>query len=151
MSMFSRVKTKTAASSEPVNNSLSDRPSPSVKYNIHAIMQGTVIVIGSQSQPPTAVTIDGPVDGVIDTAHTFTANIEPVTAAQPITYVWQATGQSDVAHLGGISDTIVFTWTSGTTGTQLITATATNDSGSSLGTHVIIFGASKIYLPLIRR
>ena len=120
--------------------------------NIHAIMQGTVIVIGSQSQPPTAVTIDGPVDGVIDAAYTFTATINPVTATQPITVMWQATGQSDVAHLlGEISDTIVFTWTSGTTGTQLITATATNDSGSSLGTHVIIFGASKIYLPLIMR
>ncbi|HZY41142.1 MAG TPA: hypothetical protein VFF59_03990, partial [Anaerolineae bacterium] len=75
----------------------------------------------------------------------------PVTATQPITYMWQATGQSDVAHLGGITDTIVFTWAAGTMGTQLITTTASNDGGSVTGTHFIIFGASKIYLPLVMR
>lgn len=120
--------------------------------DIHPIMQGTVIVIGPQSQPPTEVTIDGPTEGVIDTAaYTFTATINPVTATQPITYMWQATGQSDVAHLGGITDTIVFTWAAGTMGTQLITTTASNDGGSVTGTHFIIFGASKIYLPLVMR
>jgi plastocyanin len=116
----------------------------------HALsMQGAVIVLGAQ--PPTTVTIDGPLSGAVDTAHTFTASVDPITVTQPITYVWQATGQSDVIHHAGLSDTVVFTWTTGITGTQLITATASNDYGSIAGTHLFIINANQIYLPLILR
>ena len=116
---------------------------------IHAFMHGTVVVVSAQ--PPTTVLIDGPFEGVVDTPYTFMASVNPLTATQPITYLWQATGQSDVIHLNGLSDTIVLTWTAGTTGTQWITATASNDSGAALDTHFILFGARKVYLPVVMR
>jgi plastocyanin len=114
-------------------------------------MFGTVVVTGPQPQPPTEAIIDGPTDGVIGQAYTFTATISPVTATQPITYVWRAANQSTVTHHNGLSDTVVFTWTAGVTGTQWITVTASNSDGSVAGNHFIIIGASKIYLPLILR
>ncbi len=45
----------------------------------------------------------------------------------------------------------MFTWTSGTTGTQLITATATNEGGMATETHFIIFNAKHVYLPPVLR
>ncbi len=116
---------------------------------IHTFMHGTVVVVSGK--PPTSVLIDGPFEGVVDTPYTFTASVNPLTATQPITYLWQATGQSDVIHLNSLSDTIVLTWTAGTTGTQWITATASNDSGAALDTHVILFGARKVYVPVVMR
>lgn len=124
-------------------------------YDYHCIyhpvsMKGKVVVLAAGPEPPAAVSIAGPIEGAIDTAYTFTAMVSPITAALPITYFWQATGQSPITHTGGnVSDTIVFTWTSGTTGAQLITATATNAGGTAAGTHVIIFNALRVYLPLV--
>ncbi len=45
----------------------------------------------------------------------------------------------------------MFTWTSGATGTQLITATVTNEGGTAIGSHIIIFNAVHVYLPLVLR
>ncbi len=111
-----------------------------------ALMHGFIVVI----QPPTDVTIAGPIEGTIDTPHVFTATVSPITATLPITYLWKATGQSNVTHVGGLSDTIVFTWPAGTSVTQLITATAVNDGGAAAGTHFIFFTPPhKVYLPLV--
>jgi plastocyanin len=119
---------------------------------VHPFMHGTVIVLAAGSEPPAAVNIAGPFEGAIDTAYTFTATVSPLTATLPITYIWQATDQSPITHTGSdLSDTVMFTWTSGTTGTQLITTTATNEGGTAIGTHVIIFNAVRVYLPLIMR
>ncbi|HTP07927.1 MAG TPA: plastocyanin/azurin family copper-binding protein [Anaerolineae bacterium] len=118
----------------------------------HPFMTGAVVVLAPSSEPPAVVSIDGPIEGAIDTAYTFTATVSPITATLPITYSWQADGQSPITHIGGdLSDTVVFTWTLGTTGTQLITATATNEGGTAIGTHYIIFNAVRVYLPLIMR
>jgi plastocyanin len=115
-----------------------------------ASMKGKVVVLAAGPEPPAAVSITGPIEGVIDTAYAFTATVSPITAAQPITYFWQATGQSSITHTGStVNDTIVFTWTSGTTGTQLITATAANAGGTAAGMHLIIFNAHRVYLPLV--
>ncbi len=124
-------------------------------YDYHCIyhpvlMTGKVVVLPAGPEPPAAVSIAGPIEGVIDTGYTFTATVSPITAGLPITYFWQATGQSPITHAGGnVSNTIMFTWTSGTTGAQLITATATNAGGQATGTHVIIFNARRVYLPLV--
>ena len=119
---------------------------------IHTFMHGTVVVVAAGSEPPAAVSIAGPFEGVINTAYTFTATVSPITATPPITYFWQATGQSPITHSGrDLSDTIMFTWIPGTTGTQLITATAINEEGTAIGTHIIIFNAKRVYLPLITR
>lgn len=119
---------------------------------IHSFMHGTVVVLPAGPKPPAAVSIAGPFEGAIDTAYTFTARVSPLNAALPITYFWRATGQSPITHTGShLSDTVMFTWTSGTTGAQLITTTATNEGGTAIGTHIIIFNAVRVYLPLVQR
>jgi len=88
--------------------------------------------------PAIEVTISGPTTGITNTAYTFTATVSPFTAAQPITYAWQATGQPPVTHTDGLSDTVIFTWP--TSGTRTITVTATNAEETATDTHVITIG-----------
>ena len=103
--------------------------------------------------PPTRVDIAGPLTGTINTAQAFTAAVSPLTATLPITYVWQATGQPLVTHTGGgLNDAVAFTWV--TTGTQAITATATNAGGAIQNTHFMIIedvSEHVVYLPLVLR
>ncbi len=100
--------------------------------NIHAFMHGTVVVLSAVSQQaPQAVNIAGPSGSVANVAHTFTANVSPISTTQPITYLWEATGQTPVTHADkGLSDTLAFTWTAADVGPQLITVTAQNSAGS---------------------
>ena len=83
---------------------------------------------------------------------TFRSKRSP-TATQPITYLWEATGQAAETHTGGgLSDSVAFTWNM--TGTKTITVTATNAGGSVTDTHpVVVSDASgkTIYLPLVIR
>jgi len=90
------------------------------------------------------VDISGPTTGCVQTPYTFTASISPVTAVQPITYIWQATGYDDVVtHTnGGLSDTTPFTWTTG--GTRAITVTAMNRLSTVINTHFITISVSPI-------
>ncbi|CAG0933896.1 Amicyanin-alpha [Thermoflexales bacterium] len=99
---------------------------------IHPAMQGTVVVLAAQpQQAPLSMSIAGPRGGVADVTHTFTATVSPITATQPITYFWQATGQTPVTHTDkGLSDTLAFTWSAAAVGPQLITVTAENSAGS---------------------
>jgi thermitase len=85
--------------------------------------------------PPTGAAVSGPATGLVLAEHAFIAAVSPITAAQPITYAWQETGQSPVTHTGGLSDTATFTWA--TSGTQAITVTATNFGGTVTGTQTI--------------
>ena len=90
--------------------------------------------------PPTSADIVGPTTGLLNTVYTFSATVSPVTATQPITYVWRATGQSPVTHIGGLSDTVSFTWS--TSGTRAITVTATNVGGMVSASHTITIAES---------
>jgi thermitase len=85
--------------------------------------------------PPAEVAIQGPTTGDVLTDYTFVAAVGPVTASQPITYAWRATGQPPVTHTGGLSDTTTFAWPEH--GTQLITVTVTNFGGTATDTHAI--------------
>ncbi len=85
--------------------------------------------------PPIAVTISGPTMGVVGKECAFTANTSPVAAAQPITYVWQATGQSPVTHTNGSNDVVNFIWSA--VGAQFITVTAANEIGAVTGTYAL--------------
>ena len=94
--------------------------------------------------------IDGASSGLVDLNYPFVATVVLPEATQPITYVWQATGQStdptSVTHTGGLSDTISLSWD--TPGEQTITVTATCPAGTFTDTHAIILRLGR-FLPLI--
>jgi plastocyanin len=106
---------------------------------IHPFMQGMVVVLAQQPpQAPLELSVTGPSGGAADIAHAFTAGVSPITATQPITYLWQATGQTSVTHADkGLSDTLSFTWPAADVGPQLITVTAENSAGSVSATYAI--------------
>lgn len=99
--------------------------------------------------PLSGVTIQGPITGSVQTDYTFTAVVTPISATQPITYVWQTAGQPPVTHTGGITDTAVFSWSA--SGAQVLTITASNSvSSATASTTVTILGPQYlIYLPLV--
>ncbi|MFN8441770.1 MAG: S8 family serine peptidase [Caldilineaceae bacterium] len=74
--------------------------------------------------PLISVSLQGATTGLMGAAQSFTAIISPANATLPISYRWQATGQSPVLHGGGTSDQISFTWP--LPGTYQVVVTATN-------------------------
>ncbi len=123
-----------------------------VTKNINA----TLAVCSTSPTPPSSVSLGGPVTGTAFSNITFDATVSPGSATTPITYTWQATGQSLVKHTGGgTSDTIYFIWNM--TGTKAITVTATNALGSATSSRTITIGPSTIvfdhwiYLPTVIR
>lgn len=96
------------------------------------------------------VSIDGPTTGVLGSLHTFIATVAPPTATLPVTYTWrvgESASQRVFTHTGGISDTLVFTWS--VTGTKVITVTAANCESMVSRTHTITLELARIYLPLV--
>ena len=81
--------------------------------------------------------------------YVFTATVSPITATQPVTYLWQATGQTPLEQSSGLSHTVTFTWEA--PGTQTITVTVTNAGGTISSTHVVTVASHKLYLPLLMR
>jgi hypothetical protein len=107
---------------------------------------------------PISVTPIGPALGVVGHSYTFTATVSPLNATLPITYVWQATGQTAQTHTGrGTNDTATFTWPSGVTGVKTITVTVSNRAGTAHGSNTILITQTPIvfnhwvYLPAIIR
>ncbi len=119
---------------------------------IHPFMHGTVVVV-PPPQPPTEVDVTGPSNSATTLPQTFTAAVDPITATQPITYIWEATNQTTMTNTDkGLSDTLTFTWPKLDIGPQMITVTAVNDFGSVSATHAItLVPPSNIYLPLVLR
>jgi hypothetical protein len=103
---------------------------------------GTITV----SVPPTNVIINGPATGAVNTSYTFTATVSPITATQPITYVWRATGQDPMTQTSDLSHTISLTWS--VPSPHIITTTAANGAGAVTNTHIITIHQI-VYLPLI--
>jgi hypothetical protein len=86
--------------------------------------------------PLTAVAISAPSEGSVDEPHTFRAEIQPDNATPPVTYTWQATGQSPVLHTGWRTDEMTFTWSA--TGLKTVTVFAADSSGTIVSdTHTI--------------
>ncbi|MGB0384154.1 MAG: Ig-like domain-containing protein [Ardenticatenaceae bacterium] len=86
-------------------------------------------------EPVTTVDISGPTTGSGNANYAFTATVHPITATQPITYVWQATGLSTVTQIGGTSDTVTFNWSSG--GQKTVSVTVDNGSSPVTSNHAI--------------
>jgi len=82
-----------------------------------------------------SVSLTGPITGVLNTAQAFTATVMPITTTLPITYTWQATGQTPITHTGATTSTVAFTWS--ISGTKIISVTATNGGGTAIATHAI--------------
>ena len=101
--------------------------------------------------PLERVTIGGPATGLINKVYTFTATVSPVTTTQPITYVWQATGQSDVVTTTNApSQAVTFTWNM--TGTKFISVMVTNVGSIVTDVQPIIVSSpplTGIYLPVV--
>lgn len=113
-----------------------------VTQNINA----TLAACSTGPTPPDSVSLAGTASGLPGTAHTFTATVSPGSASTPITYTWQADGQTLVTHTGrGTSDTIQFTWS--TTGTKAITVTATNAGGTATNSRTILINETGTVTP----
>ena len=109
------------------------------------------VEVGSYPTPPDSVVINGLTAGVVNTAYTFTATVNPPTVTTPITYVWRATGQSPVTNTGELTNTVAFTWS--TPALQAITITAANAGGIVTDTHTILISTHPqtytVYLPAV--
>jgi hypothetical protein len=117
--------------------------------NVEGVVSATHYI--NVSAPPTGVSITGPATGVVDTPYSFYAVASPLTATQPLVYVWQASGQT-VVHTSGLSDMVALDWD--TPGAQVLTVTAANAGGLVVSAHVIdIFNSPRtnfsVYLPLV--
>src|SRR4029078_10699084 len=77
---------------------------------------------------PANVTISGPTAGMSNSNYAFTASVEPITTTTPITYIWEATGQSPVTTTAHLTSTVTFHWSTG--GEKVITVTAKNAGGT---------------------
>jgi hypothetical protein len=102
----------------------------------------SAVTLVVQPAPPTptpinAVSLSGPMTDAPGTSYSFSADISPVTATQPITYIWQATGQTPRTHTNGLNDATTFNWPAGQAGNQTITLTAMNASSVATATHDI--------------
>ena len=94
---------------------------------------GWVITIENGVVSLAGLSLDGPAGCTVGAACPLLAAVTPITASLPITYVWQATGQPPVTHIGGLADPITYTWD--VTGVQMITVTATNGRQPLVATH----------------
>ncbi|HHN93956.1 MAG TPA: hypothetical protein ENK17_04245, partial [Anaerolineae bacterium] len=100
-----------------------------------AAVTDTTRIVSPSCAPPEGAALSGPVTTTTGTPVTLTAAVTPSTATLPITYTWQATGQTPLVHSGGLSDTAAFTWT--VSGAQVVTVTTANGCGVVTATHVI--------------
>ncbi len=100
---------------------------------LSATPTGWVIGVENRLISLTGLTLDGPAGCTVGAGCSLLATVTPITASLPITYVWEATGQPPVTHVGGLADPITYTWT--VTGAQMITVTATNGRQPLVATH----------------
>ncbi len=124
------------------------------RYAYVATQAGGLVILhfvgGGYNVPPNAAVIGGPMTGVVNTAYTFTAVVNPPTTTVPITYVWEATGQAPLTITSNLTSTVTFNWNS--VGEKVITVTAENVGGVISDTHVLLIDEPyHIYLPLVLR
>ncbi len=82
------------------------------------------------------LSVSGPLSGYPQGTYTYSATLSAINAVVPVTYAWQALGQSPITHTGGLSDTALYSWS--TAGTKLVTVTASNAAGLVSGTTTVV-------------
>lgn len=95
--------------------------------NIHRQASGAFSIRLTDSIPLQAVTLAGPLEGLQHNPYTFTVSALPITLTQPLTYIWQATGQPSLVHTTGLSDSVAFTWDE--PGSKQVSVSVENVSG----------------------
>ncbi len=105
------------------------------------------IVISAVCNAVGTVNLTGPAMGRDNASYTFGAAVTPPTTTFPITYTWQATGQSPVTHtVNNLNDAVNFVWSN--SGSQAVNVTARNACGAANDTHFIsiCYGLNSITL-----
>lgn len=103
-------------------------------FDVHTI----TILEDVPNTAPANLTLDAPIDGLINTEYRFTAHLTPITATQPVNYEWEVDGHPTIVQENGANDTLMVSWD--TDGTYEVTVTATNTHGStSVSTFVAIY------------
>jgi PKD repeat protein len=120
-------------------------------YGLGALAPDEVVVTVA-CVAPAGVTLSGPPTVTVGSASLFIATAWPLTTTLPLTYTWQATGQPPVVHIGGVSDTVVLTWS--VAGPQTVTVTVESHCGAAVSdSQTLAVEASErfVYLPLVLR
>jgi hypothetical protein len=100
--------------------------------------------------PLADVVLTGPTTGIISQTYTFDAAVFPFTTTLPVTYTWTADDQPTTVVVNGLTDAVVYTWT--TAGDKVVVVTAQNQNSSVSATlTVAILPSFEVYLPLIHR
>jgi len=119
----------------------------SASYILSSGFWGNVTASFSCPTPLTAVSVTGPVTGIVGTLVSFEAAITPADATVPITYTWTPAPLS-----GQGTNTATYRWSAPDTYT--VTLTAENCGGTTSAMHVVVVEPKDgfaIYLPLVMR
>ena len=96
--------------------------------------------------PELSVVITGPTGGFSGLEYLLTAQVSPLTATQPLTYVWVIGALDSVTHTGGLTDTLAFILDA--PGTYTVTLQVSNAYVSASATwDVVITG--RVFIPLV--
>lgn len=110
----------------------------------------TTHTVTVQLMAPLTITLDAPLTTTVGLSTTVRAQVQPITASSPLTYIWQVTGQLPLTHTTGFSDTVVYRWTK--PGLVTIGVQVWNGAGTVINQHIIVvIDNRRLYLPLIRR
>lgn len=100
-----------------------------------ATATGFIVTVENKFVDLSGVVIDGPTEGQVGEEYTFSADVSPINASEPITYIWEATGQIPITHTGGVNDVVALSWME--EGTKTITVTALNPGSVVADTHIV--------------
>jgi len=93
--------------------------------------------------PVDSVDIDGPDAGLVGTQYSFSTEVNPITATEPISYVWDPAPYS-----GQGMATAIYSWD--VAGVKHITVTAENANGLAISSHTITIANIIIPLTLVQ-
>lgn len=124
---------------------------PNGSHRVQAVSGSTIVEapvqVPCEEGAIQTVTLDGPTAGFVDTIYSYMATVLPISATQPITYVWEATGYASITQTNGLTDTIEFTWS--TSGEKTVSVTVSNGVGSPITVMLTVQIESRLWLPVI--
>lgn len=110
-------------------------------YIVKGLVVYTPYLFERPSLEPSTGTLSGRSTGQVDVSYSFEASVFPLAAVAPITYVWQAEDQTPFTRAAdSLYDQASFAWD--TTGSKIITVTASNEEGGAVISHTINIAAS---------